>query len=376
MPTRLEFAIRTRGAHSLVRKTATGLPDWTRRVSSSSRRRSSLTIASKASQLRAALPVPPYTTRLSGSSATSGSRLFMSIRRTASCCQPFVDSVVPRGARTGRGPEGEAPGVSVLMRGSLRRTRVRDGRVSPGFARWPRARHVAGRQGRGPTWPQIRRPHPSGPLPMAAARHEALPVPSLADGERRDEQTPVLEPRVVRPQPTGAGADVHGPATELCLRVAGDAPRLAAGALVVGVPPVPEPGVRPGARARAWPPWPTTGRCRRRRRRTPRPPRWPRTRGRPSASANAWDSSTTGWPATAAGRTAISEGSSTATPGGGVPGAEETGPPDGRSGLGVARRGGRSGAAVAAVAVVPSSMRLPILHGRSGWDRSPGTRTR
>jgi hypothetical protein len=30
------------------------------------------------------LPVPPYTTRSSGRSATSGSRLFISIRRAAS----------------------------------------------------------------------------------------------------------------------------------------------------------------------------------------------------------------------------------------------------------------------------------------------------
>ena len=39
----------------------------------------------------------------------------MSIRSTASCCQPRVDRSVPRGARTGRGPEGAAPRVSVLM---------------------------------------------------------------------------------------------------------------------------------------------------------------------------------------------------------------------------------------------------------------------
>ena len=49
----------TRGAHSCVRKTPTGLPDWTSSVSSSARRRSSRTMASNASQLRAARPVPP-----------------------------------------------------------------------------------------------------------------------------------------------------------------------------------------------------------------------------------------------------------------------------------------------------------------------------
>ena len=52
-----------------VRRRTTGLPDWTRRVSSSPSRRSSRTMASKAAQLRAARPVPPYTTRSSGRSA-------------------------------------------------------------------------------------------------------------------------------------------------------------------------------------------------------------------------------------------------------------------------------------------------------------------
>src|SRR5665648_1073195 len=42
----------------------------------------------------------------SGASATSGSRLFMSMRRAASCCQPLQLIAVPRGARTGRGPAG------------------------------------------------------------------------------------------------------------------------------------------------------------------------------------------------------------------------------------------------------------------------------
>ena len=60
------------------------------------------TMASNAGQLRAALPEPPYTTRSSGRSATSGSRLFISIRSAASCGQPLQESVVPRGARTRR----------------------------------------------------------------------------------------------------------------------------------------------------------------------------------------------------------------------------------------------------------------------------------
>ena len=49
----------TRGAHSWVRSTPTGLPDCTSSVSSSARSRSVRTIASKAAQLRAALPEPP-----------------------------------------------------------------------------------------------------------------------------------------------------------------------------------------------------------------------------------------------------------------------------------------------------------------------------
>ena len=49
----------TRGAHAWVRITPTGLPDCTSSVSSSSRSRRVRTMASYASQLRAALPVPP-----------------------------------------------------------------------------------------------------------------------------------------------------------------------------------------------------------------------------------------------------------------------------------------------------------------------------
>src|ERR1019366_4199516 len=103
-PTRLELAINTRGAHSWVRITPTGRPDCTSIVSSSFKLCSVRTIASNESQSRAAFPVPPYTTRSSGRSATCGSRLFISIRIAASCGQPKHDRVVPRGARTGRGP--------------------------------------------------------------------------------------------------------------------------------------------------------------------------------------------------------------------------------------------------------------------------------
>src|ERR1035437_2874938 len=115
LPTRFELAIRTRGAHSCVRKTPTGLPDWTSSVSSFSKRRNSRTMASKASQERAARPVPPYTTRSSGRSATSGSRLFISIRSAASRAQPLQPRSGPRGARTARGPEWDVGPVSIVI---------------------------------------------------------------------------------------------------------------------------------------------------------------------------------------------------------------------------------------------------------------------
>src|SRR4051794_6882321 len=102
--TRLELAIRTRGAHGWVVNTPTGLPDWISSVSSSASVVSAAQIASKASHERAARPVPPYTTRSSGRSATSGSRLFISMRNAASVAHDRHVSVVPRGARTGRGP--------------------------------------------------------------------------------------------------------------------------------------------------------------------------------------------------------------------------------------------------------------------------------
>jgi hypothetical protein len=54
-----ELAISTRGAPSCVRTTPTGLPDCTSRVSSGAIVRSESTIASKASQDRAARPLPP-----------------------------------------------------------------------------------------------------------------------------------------------------------------------------------------------------------------------------------------------------------------------------------------------------------------------------
>jgi len=58
-PTRFALAMSTRGAHSWVRMTPTGLPDWTSIVSSPASVVSVRTIASNDRQSRAARPVPP-----------------------------------------------------------------------------------------------------------------------------------------------------------------------------------------------------------------------------------------------------------------------------------------------------------------------------
>src|SRR5687767_283440 len=54
---------------------------------------------SKLSQSRAARPMPPYTTRSCGRSATCGSRLFMIMRSGASVSQLLALISGPRGAR-------------------------------------------------------------------------------------------------------------------------------------------------------------------------------------------------------------------------------------------------------------------------------------
>src|SRR5258705_9821652 len=119
-PTRFALAIKTRGADACVRNTPTGLPLCTRSVSSFSRVVRLATIASKARQFRAALPVPPYTTRSSQRSATSGSRLFISIRSAASCGHPLHEMAVPRGARMGAMGRSAGEAISVtLARGAV-----------------------------------------------------------------------------------------------------------------------------------------------------------------------------------------------------------------------------------------------------------------
>src|SRR3954471_9167949 len=98
--TMLALAMSTRGARSWVRSTPTGLPLCTSSVSSGPIERSVSVMASKLRQSRAARPLPPYTTRSSGRSATSGSRLFCSIRSAASWIHPLQERAVPRAART------------------------------------------------------------------------------------------------------------------------------------------------------------------------------------------------------------------------------------------------------------------------------------
>src|SRR6202048_1918591 len=97
--TRLELAISTRGASACVGNTPTGLPDCTSKVSSSVRLFSVSTMRSKQFQSRAARPMPPYTTSSAGFSATSGSKLFISMRSGASVIQVRALKVLPRAAR-------------------------------------------------------------------------------------------------------------------------------------------------------------------------------------------------------------------------------------------------------------------------------------
>jgi hypothetical protein len=117
--TSIELEISTRGASSCVSKTPTAFPDWTSIVSFERSRLRVSTMVSNASQLRAARPVPPYTMSSSGFSATSGSRLFSSIRSTASWTQPRQRSVEPRAARIVRAAPGPAATVALMARDSI-----------------------------------------------------------------------------------------------------------------------------------------------------------------------------------------------------------------------------------------------------------------
>ena len=104
LPTRFEFAMSTRGAHSWVRNDRrpacpTGRAASRRRRGAAARGRWRRTPPSCAPRGRCRR----RRRAASGSSATSGSRLFMSIRRTASCCQPRVEAR----CRAGRGRVGD-----------------------------------------------------------------------------------------------------------------------------------------------------------------------------------------------------------------------------------------------------------------------------
>jgi len=77
------------------------------------------TMRSKLSQSRAARPMPPYTTSSWGFSATSGSRLFMSIRSGASVSQLLADSLGPLGARITRALSRRV-GIEILLRHGVR----------------------------------------------------------------------------------------------------------------------------------------------------------------------------------------------------------------------------------------------------------------
>src|SRR5258706_2481087 len=82
-------------------------------------------ITSNAFHGRAALPVPPYTTKSAGRSATSGSRLLHSMRNAASCTHPLQESSAPRAARTVRAPSTMPYFYHHSRRGGLRREDVR-----------------------------------------------------------------------------------------------------------------------------------------------------------------------------------------------------------------------------------------------------------
>jgi len=91
--------MRTRGAKAWVRKIPTGFPDWMRRVFVVLQVLQAFDDLQVAIPIPAAFPAPPYTMSSSGFSATSRSRLFMSIRRAASVCQLLQGDLGSPGSR-------------------------------------------------------------------------------------------------------------------------------------------------------------------------------------------------------------------------------------------------------------------------------------
>ena len=180
--TRFELAMSTRGASACVLNTPTGLPDWISSDSSSPRSRNAARIASKHSQLRAARPMPPYTTSSLGFSATSGSRLFW-IMRSAAFGEPALRRALRcRAARESRGRRsacptrrgGELIGI-VTVHGNLPRavsgllSRMRRRRVGRSSRREPEAIPRVCRGRVTPKCAQIA-PSPPGCCPKARLR--------------------------------------------------------------------------------------------------------------------------------------------------------------------------------------------------------------
>ena len=270
----------------------------------------------------------------------------MSIRSTASCCQPRVERVVPRGARTGRGPEGAAPGCSVLM---ARESTSRRGSPRPNARRVALAQAAGGR-----------------PAACGGARQGRRPAISCSPNRRSPSEnsetsTPALaHVRVVDAQAAGAGRDVDGPAAELRLRVGRRRrppgrrrPRRRCRASRRNRPRSRRPARRLRHHARR-----QVAR-RRRRSRTPRAPRWRRTHGSVTASANASGSSSTATPDRRPGRTASSDGSSTAS----APGRATRRPAGGRR----ARRGSEPSARRGSARARPTA--TAVRGGRRGGGR-------
>src|SRR5215203_2361475 len=95
--TNCELEINILGALLCVFKMPTGLPLCIKSDSSFSSIFNAAIMLSKASKLRAAFPLPPYTIKSSGRSATSGLRLFNNILNAASWIHPLQLNCEPVG---------------------------------------------------------------------------------------------------------------------------------------------------------------------------------------------------------------------------------------------------------------------------------------
>ena len=176
-------------------------------------------MASYASHDRAARPVPPYTTRSSGRSATSGSRLFISIRIAASCGHDRHDSSVPRGARISRAVivhlrRRSRCGASIVRRAGDAAERLRGSQPWPRRVIEPPHRYRYGpRRGFRRNFPRRRGrsrvadPHPDRrrrACPAGGARRSARPRGEPGTGGRGRRRGPGHRAR--RCQPSGRRA--------------------------------------------------------------------------------------------------------------------------------------------------------------------------